>query len=189
MKRTTLRTLTKNTRGAVLAEFALALMPLLSMFFGFVQLAKIATARLMLKHAAICAARAAAIYTNQHDNNPGEDKELNQAQVNGATLAALGDYYDRPGGFKAAWATVTDNSSKEDPYGWVNVRVIGVYSCSVPLGGLLACGFMREKIMVEDYRMPHQGALYNGDPADKRKNNSELFGGGKSGGGGGGGKY
>jgi len=58
-----------GTKGAVLAEFALAATPLLITFFSFVQVGKVFTASFVVRHAAITSARAAAvIHKNDGDN-------------------------------------------------------------------------------------------------------------------------
>src|SRR5436190_22180757 len=51
--RITLRKLRSDKRGAVLAEHVIAIVPILMTFFTFVQLSKVATARLVVKHSAI----------------------------------------------------------------------------------------------------------------------------------------
>jgi hypothetical protein len=54
--------------------------------------------------------------------------------------------------------SVNDASSKDDPYGWVDVTVTATYACNVPMGSV-ACGGKSKKL-VEHFRMPHQGANY-----------------------------
>ena len=53
---------------------------------------------------------------------------------------------------------VQDQSSREDPYGWVTVTVRATYRCTVPMG-FIACGGATKQLQ-ESYRMPHQGAIY-----------------------------
>jgi hypothetical protein len=55
--------------------------------------------------------------------------------------------------------TVTDHSSKSDPYGPVKVKVDATYHCKVPLGGRIVCpGGVKH--LVSEATMPHQGAKY-----------------------------
>lgn len=153
--------LVKDQRGAVLAEFVVAIMPLLTIFFVFVQLSSIAVASLLVKHSAVVGARAAAVYASGNDNLPeacgaggGGD-----GKVNDAVRAALGTWQDRI----TATATVTDNSSRAEPdgpYGLVTVRVVATYQCRVPLGRAICPG--GTKTITDEKSMPHQGARYRG---------------------------
>lgn len=158
--RKSLRDLGKDKRGAVLVEFILAIMPILMMFFSFIQLAKMATARHVLQHSTIIAARAAAVISNAHDNNPGQRSSGNSGEVLDAALMGLGPLWRREGGFISMAIDVKDDSSRSDPYGWVTVKIYATYDCVVPMGAILACGLDQSKEMVQEYRMPHQGALY-----------------------------
>lgn len=147
----------KTRRGAVLVEFVVALVPLLTMFFGFVQLSKIAAARLMVKHAAIVGARCAAVTTNEKKNTPGQKEGANVDDTQRAVKAALGPWWNQ-GGVTAVDVTIDDKSTRDDPYDWVEVKVRATYACRVPMG-ILVCGG-RSKILEETYKMPHQGAVY-----------------------------
>jgi Flp pilus assembly protein TadG len=160
MKRDCQRTLRKDQRGAVLAEFIVAIVPLLMMFFGFAQLAKLAAGRIVLKHSAIVAARAASVMTNAANNNPCQPNGMNEGQILNAATMALGRYWGRNGGFERMAVTVTDTSSRSDPYNWVSVRVVGVFECDVPMMGRIMCGGATTTMRAEVFRMPHQGASY-----------------------------
>jgi Flp pilus assembly protein TadG len=153
-----LKRLERDSRGAVLAEFCIALVPLLTTFFSFVQLSRIATARLIVKHSAIVGARAAAVIANGSNNNPGEKSGTNVAEVEGAVKAAMGPWWNKSGGVTAVNVTVNDSSSQRDPYNWVEVTVTATYACNIPMGSI-ACGGKTKKL-VERFRMPHQGAHY-----------------------------
>lgn len=145
-----------GTKGAVLAEFVIAIVPVLITFFSFVQLAKIATARLVVKHGTIVGARAASVISNQHDNTP-DMKTDGKAEITNAVRAAMAPWI-RKGSIIGVNVTVQDQSSRSDPYGWVTVTVRATYACKVPMG-FIACGGLT-KTLEESYRMPHQGALY-----------------------------
>ncbi len=148
--------LRKNTKGAVMAEFVIAIVPVFMTFFSFVQLSKIATARLVVKHGAIAGARAAAVISNANDNTP-DAKGDGQGDINNAVKAAMGTWTSK-GSITGVSAQVQDQSSKADPYGWVTVTVTATYQCKVPMG-FIACGG-GSKQLKESFRMPHQGALY-----------------------------
>jgi hypothetical protein len=151
----------RDTRGAVLAEFCIALVPLLTTFFSFVQLSKVATARLVVKHSAIVGARAAAVMTNGADNNPGMKPGTNEADITNGVKAALGPWWSKGGAISSVAVQINDSSSRRDPYDWVEVKVAAVYECNVPMG-FIACGGKTKRLQ-ETYRMPHQGALYKMD--------------------------
>jgi hypothetical protein len=149
----------RNTRGAVLAEFVIAIVPVLTAFFSFVQLSKLATGRLVVKHGAIIGARAAAVMTNAHENNPGQEAGLHEDEVKqGVQMAMLPWLLN--GAMSGVSVKVEDTSDEEDPYNWVNVEVTTTYNCNVPMGGAIVCGLGRTKTLKSAYRMPHQGAIY-----------------------------
>lgn len=150
-----LKRLRKDQKGAVLAEFVIAIVPVMMTFFSFVQLSRIATARLVVKHSAIVGARAASVLSNQHDNNPGASGD-GQSDITNAVKAALGPWSRTMVGVNV---TVNDQSSSSDPYGWVEVKVSATMVCNVPMGNI-ACGLSRTKKLEETYKMPHQGATY-----------------------------
>lgn len=151
----TLRRLRRGRRGAVLAEFCIAIVPVLTTFFAFVQLSRMAAAKLVLKHGAIVGARAAAVIWNEHDNNP--KAEGGQEAIDAAVNAAMAPWMAK-GAFTGVSAKVTDTSSKEDPYGWVEVKVTANFVCNIPMG-FAVCGGAT-KSLSDTYRMPHQGANY-----------------------------
>lgn len=144
-----------NQRGAVLAEFAIALMPMLIAFFGFVQFAQLATADLYMRHAAICAARAAAVM--QDDNNPGPHSPQ-QAGTEAAAEQALG---------KWARSQLLAPPTVEIAGGgmsgqFVSVTVTAPLTCRVPLGKMIACGGSTRSLS-HTARFPAQGARYEAD--------------------------
>jgi hypothetical protein len=140
-----------------MAEFVLAIVPLLMTFFSFVQLAKIATARIIVKHGTIVGARAASVIANGHDNTPDQAVGENKDDIRNGVLMAMEPWTGR-GSITNVDVTVDDQSSRSDPYGWVTVTVKATYACNVPIG-FIACGG-KTKTLEESYRMPHQGAIY-----------------------------
>jgi Flp pilus assembly protein TadG len=145
-----------DKRGAVLAEFVIVLVPLLTTFFVFLQLSAIAVARLRFKHGTVVAARAAAVFSNQHDNCP-ECTGDGKSQIEGAARAGVGNN----SGIRITSVDVTDRSTKDDSqsgqYGAVTVKVTGRYTCGVPLGKIICAGM---RPFEETKTMPHQGARY-----------------------------
>lgn len=178
--RSELSRLRRDTRGAVLAEFVVAVVPLLTVFFTFVQLSKIATARLVVKHGAIIGARAAAVISNVNDNIPGA-KGGGQGEIEEGVKHAMAPWV-QSGAISGINVDVSDQSSRANPYGWVTVTVRATYECKVPLGMLVCAG--KRKSLEESYRMPHQGARYR---VSGGGGGGGSFGGGSGGGVGGGG--
>jgi hypothetical protein len=157
-RKTSLKT---DTRGAVLAEFVVAIFPLLTIFFVFLQISAVSVAKLMVKHSAVIGARAAAVFSNKRDNCP-ECSGDGVAEVNGAVRAALVNWQ---GKFGSVTATVDDASSRDKgsnegygPYGLVTVTVRASYRCEVPVGRLICPG--GNLSITEIKSMPHQGARY-----------------------------
>jgi hypothetical protein len=148
------KNLRDDKRGAVLAEFVVVLVPLLTIFFVFVQISAIAAARIRFKHAAVIGARAAAVFSNKGDNCP-ECQGDGSGEVNAAVRAALGSTNSKITGVSAQ---VNDRSNRTDPYGLVTVEVTGRYQCGVPLGRIICGG--GSVAFTERKSMPHQGALY-----------------------------
>lgn len=165
------RSLRKDTRGAVMAEFAIALMPMLMAFFGFVQVSRAFQANLVLRHSAIVAARAAAVISNKNDNLPKEkdsdgndngNKDDGQEEVELAAALALRPWLE-DGAFDNVTVNIDDKSTRDDPYGMVNVTVTATYNCGVPLGKLLVCGTDATLTKSITAGFPHQGAKYRTD--------------------------
>lgn len=146
-----------------MAEFVIAVVPLLMTFFGFLQVSKLFTASLAVRHSAIVAVRAAAVYSNRSENNPGATGDGRQ-QAKQAAAAALAPWIAE-GTITSVDATVDDRSSTSDPYGPVQVQVTATYRCRVPAIGRFVCGGGTKVIRTEQMtgfsaQMPHQGAKY-----------------------------
>lgn len=164
MKKRSLRDLHSDKRGAALVEFLVALMPLMITFSSFVQLQQMATARLVLKHSTVVGARAASVISNKNKNTPEQKQGDNQAAIEQAVTKALGPWAQT----MTTTVTVQDDSSCNDPYGMVTVRVQAQYKCQVPFGGRIVCGLggMHNFNNIR-YAMPHEGARYkDGGGAD-----------------------
>ncbi|HQY60503.1 MAG: pilus assembly protein [Myxococcales bacterium] len=146
-----------DRRGAALVEFVIAVVPLLTTFFSFVQVAKIYTVNLGVQHAAITAARAAIVMVKK-PTNPGE--KGSNTDVKQAAGLALSPWITS-GSVSNVSVSVQDGSSMSDVYGPVRVRVQATYSCTVPMGRLICPG--SRKILTAEATMPNQGARYKVD--------------------------
>jgi hypothetical protein len=157
------RELHRDARGAVLVEFLVAVMPLMITFFSFLQIAQIAQARLVMKHATIVGARAAAVMSNKNKNTPdmGEgSSEKSDETITNAVRLGLGPWDSTINNLKVK---VDDHSNceSEGVFDDVEVTVTGDYKCSVPFGGFLVCGMHGgTHSFKQSYAFPHQGARY-----------------------------
>ncbi len=185
MKHNPLSKLHGDKRGAVLVEFAAAFLPLMITFSCFVQVAQLATAKLVVKHSAVVGARAAAVLTNAKGNTPDQKKGENNADVTAGVRAAMGPWAKT---MDSVDVTIKDESSCDDngQYGLVSVTVKAKYRCSVPFGSRLLCGaFHATRNLEQTYGFPHQGARYKGDGGTCGGGGGAASGGGGSFGGGG----
>ena len=182
MSDASLKSLKNDKRGAVLVEFVVAFVPLMTVFFVFVQLSQLAVARLIVKHSAVVGARAAAVYHNEHQNVPEMCNDNGKGKVDAAVTAALGHWSNRI----TTTTEVTDLSNRngDGVYNLVTVKVNAVVKCQVPLGRLI-CPGGRATLMSDTKSMPHQGARYKMESCS----GGGGFGGGRSGGGGAGGFF
>ena len=146
-----------------MAEFVIAVIPLMMTFFGFMQVSKIFAAGLGVRHAAVIAARTASVYSNRANNNPGAkgDGMAEATQAAGVVLAP----WIADGSISSVTAEVDDRSSRDDPYGPVQVQVTATYRCNVPMMGRIICPGGRKTISTKNMagfsaQMPHQGAKY-----------------------------
>ena len=147
------RTRRHGQRGAVLIEFVIAAAPLLMMFFCFTQLAALANAKLVTKHAAVAAARAAVVIMPP---NPGDNGTMEDVKV--AAAMAMGTYLV-DGKLIAPQTDCTSQASQDDPYGLVTCTVTVTFVCAVPMGNLWVCGGPLKPI-TERMSLPNQGARY-----------------------------
>jgi hypothetical protein len=150
--------LSQEQRGAALIEFVIAFSPMLMIFFSFVQAAQLAKAKLITRHAAVAATRAA-IVTYDHSggaaNNPGDNG--NDDDYKAAAGIAMGTYLED--GNLANPTTTCEKPDAADPFGLVTCTVEVTYNCDVPLGKYIVCGgrTMQLKALMS---LPHQGARY-----------------------------
>jgi hypothetical protein len=153
-----MKRLVKDRKGAVLAEFVVAIFPLLTIFFVFVQLSMLAVSALIVKHSAVVGARAAAVFSNQSRNVPEMCGDDGSAKIDEAVRAAIGPWQNRI----STSVTVRDQSSRNENdgvYDLVTVTVTAQVRCAVPVGKPI-CGAGGIKQIVDVKSMPHQGARY-----------------------------
>lgn len=138
-----------DRRGAVLAEFAVALVPLFYAFFCFTQFAKIAVATQVMHHATTVAARYAMVsYPACIPHvGAGEDSDLTTA-----ARQALGPF--------AGSVTVQSVSASYGggPFGDITTTATYAYNCDVPMGRMICGSGYTHTVSVT---FPHSGARYN----------------------------
>jgi Flp pilus assembly protein TadG len=143
----------RDARGAVLAEFMIAITPVLMMLFVFTQVSKLYTTHLLLQHAADCAVRATIVI---HDPTITPGATGDDQEVTTAANVALGPWSSAFEG--PVDAVISTSASPDDPYGMDRVTVTGTAVCRVPLGRLICPG--SRKTMRVTAELPHQGANY-----------------------------
>jgi hypothetical protein len=155
------RRFSRQRRGAVLAEFLIALGPFLLLFLGVLQLGLISLAKLSVRYAASCAARAAIVV--RPAQSEGRAQGFVKDPIKDAAVYALiavapsvalaprpsvGDALDGPGGIakvalKAAEAERATGVIVHDlPGEWnaqITTRVVHLYKCQVPLASRFFC--------------------------------------------------
>jgi hypothetical protein len=127
-------------------------------FFSFAQAAQLAKAKLMTKHAAILATRAAIVIKDKEaggTTNPGDNGP--ETDITWAANLALGTYVT-DGNMDAA-AVDCQRPDARDPYGLVTCTVTATYHCDVPIGKLIVCGGGAMDLS-EKMSLPMQGARY-----------------------------
>jgi Flp pilus assembly protein TadG len=137
----------------VLAEFMIAIVPMVMLLFVFTQVSKLYTTHLVLQHAANCAVRASVVI---HDSGITPGATGDDQEVTTAANMALGPWssgFDGP-----VEAVVSSSAGSGDPYGMDRVTVTGTAVCRVPLGRLICPG--SKKTMSVTAELPHQGANY-----------------------------
>jgi hypothetical protein len=161
-----------STEGAVYAEFVIAVVPMLVLFWGLMQLNGLLLADLVARHAVVNAVRAAIVCDS--DDPPQSGSEL--AAPNGCsfeaakmTLAAVKSF-SPPGGANPDFSLSVEgaNTNGNDP---VTVTLIAHYHCEVPLVGGFVCGLMHSALshgneltsaaLVRRATLPNQGAGYS----------------------------
>jgi len=128
-------------RGAAAVEFVIAIIPLGSVFFCLVQLSGIMTAKLLVRHAAFVAARAAIVVAPaMHDSGPASDVKRAADMV----LAPL-------------QAEVSHIPYGSEDQQMVTVAVTVDYPCKIPIGNIVCCGAGLKKRLTASASMPNQG--------------------------------
>lgn len=143
------------TRGAVLAEFVITIVPVLMMTFGWMQLAWLYTANLLVQHSATACVRAAAVVDDK-PFNPGDNGSVSDIQLAAERAAEVQSAKI----FDGLTCSVANEATEEDPFGRVRATVTADFACRVPMGRFIICGAGSKKQLTKTAEMPFQGARY-----------------------------
>jgi hypothetical protein len=138
------------TRGAVMVEFLIAFMPLFIAFECMLQLAGLQVARLVTHHAAVCAARAAAVVLSDDPRRyggipVGSFSGRRRADIERAAEMVL-----------TASGNMAGTRVSSEPG---RIRVATHYQCALPLARSVVCGGAQVTLVGEAV-VPDQRARY-----------------------------
>jgi Flp pilus assembly protein TadG len=142
--------LVRDQRGAALAEFVIAIVPFLMLFFCTAQYSVVAVGKILTKHAAFHAARAAIVTCTDPTGATGMADATNAANVAYGPVLKLG----QPS------VAVTGGACDETNQAMMTVQVTMPLKCGVPLGNLFVCGGTT-KTLTASASMPNQGTYAN----------------------------
>lgn len=142
-------------RGAVLAEFAIAFMPICAMFLCVCQLSRYSIARLAVLHAAQVSVRACAVIIQP---DPGHSTTIDgpDTDVQRAAKVAMTPF---EGSGEITHDDPTCKHDGEDNGGTDTVTMTGHYDCKIPLARGIVCSSGAKTFTVHA-QFPHQGAKY-----------------------------
>jgi Flp pilus assembly protein TadG len=157
--------LLRARRGAVLAEFAIAFMPICAMFLCLAQLSRYSIARLAVLHAAQVTVRACAVI---HDPDPGHSDSLDgpDGDINRAADVAMGPFEGNQwmGEIKHSTPVCNHDGSNDATNhgngGTDKVTLDATYTCGIPIANTIVCGASKQKTISVFAQFPHQGAQY-----------------------------
>jgi hypothetical protein len=146
----------RATKGAVYVEFLIAFLPVFFFFLSLVQLMFVQTANLIVKHAAVKAARAAVVVLHDDPKFYGGVPMGSFTGERKSSIERAAKIPLAPLGVNAAAVKIAMNGShgRDD---LVKVTVEFDYTCGVPWGRFTVCGFGTKKL-VGEAAMPNQGA-------------------------------
>jgi hypothetical protein len=140
----------------VLAEFVIAVLPLLMAFFVFFQVGMWVTAKMFVRHATIVAARAGIVVSGGGASNPmlGGAEQGSDSDVQAAFQSALGVW--GANGMLSGTVAIDDPGG---PTGPLTATSTVVFTCRVPLGKLI-CANPAIRNMQDIATLLKQGARY-----------------------------
>jgi Flp pilus assembly protein TadG len=149
--------LRSDRRGAAMVEFAMAILPVLLVFFGTVQWSINAYLNLIVKHAAFGIVRCEAVAHPGMPDSGSEDTDCLATDPGGASV--IGKLFSHVAGVSAGDFTVDKTLADPAAQTLDSVTVTLNYRCSVPLGNTLACTGGTQKLTATA-KFPNQGSKY-----------------------------
>jgi hypothetical protein len=152
----------RSRKGAVLAEFAIAFMPICTMFLVAVQLSRYLVCRMVVTHAAEVSARACAVII---DPDPGHDKHVDgpDSDVQTAAHMIMTSFGGPLGGHEIRISDPTCTHVGDANGGIDTVKIDATYTCDVPVAKRIVCSGGTKTFTITTH-FPHQGAEYTLDP-------------------------
>lgn len=160
-----------STRGAAYVEFIIAIVPMLILFWGLMQLNGLLLADLVVRHAATHAVRAAIVCDSDAEPQDGGQLAAPKGcsyEAAKMTLSAIKSF-SPPGSNDPAFSLEVSGASP-DGNAPVTVTLRANYYCQVPLASFV-CGFasagtpsgdrMRVAMLTRKATLPNQGAGYS----------------------------
>lgn len=160
----------RRMRGAAYVELIIAIMPMLILFWGLMQLNGLLLADLVVRHAATHAVRAAIVCDSDDAPQSGDELAAPQGcsyEAAKMTLSAIKSFAP-PGGSEPTFSMQVSGASR-DGNAPVTVTLNADYYCQVPLASFV-CGFasagtprgdrMRVALLTRKATLPNQGAGY-----------------------------
>ncbi len=144
----------RSTKGAVLAEFIIAIIPISAMFLCVCQIARLQIARLATMHAAQVSVRACAVIV---DPDPGHDQGVDGKDTD--VVTAERQVLKPFEGSEYAAEDATCKHSGDVNGGTDTVTIKATYTCTIPLARHIICPGGTRKLDAQA-QFPHQGAEY-----------------------------
>ena len=156
-----MKTLTQDTRGAVYVELLIAIIPVLTLAMGIFQLTELYTAKVLVDHAAVSAARSAiTVFADDpkfYGGEPAnEERPRRAAAVRTAALRAMAPFI-MDGSLRTADVTFPDGVPKTRGAP-LTVEVRSTYLCRVMLVQRIVCSGSGTRALVGRATLPAMAA-------------------------------
>lgn len=155
-----------DERGGTYAEFVLAIIPVLMLSLGILQLTELYTAKLLVDHASLAAARSAVVvFADDPRSYAGEGvATLGPRRTEAIRLSALRAMapFVVDGSFTTVRVEYPDGAGTGFGSA-ITAEVHATYRCRVPLVSPVACGTTGERELVSKMTLPSLTARFSYD--------------------------
>ena len=149
--------LRSDQRGAAMVEIAMAILPVLCVFFGTVQWSINAYIHLIVKHTAFSMARCAAVENPAMPDSGSADDDCFGTTPGGASI--IGKLFAHIPGVSSGDFKIDKTLAAPTEQLLDSVTVTLNYRCGIPLGRTLACNGGIQKLTATA-KFPNQGSVY-----------------------------